>query len=152
MATCEQPGTKYDLEKLHQSSEESLRDFIRRFSKRRNSIPNITDAEAIAAFIKGLRHEQLRGKLYRKRPTTIDELIQIANGYTDAEEAKWATRPDRYSCHDDDHCEERCYDDRDRHHDNHDRPHDDREHRQDNHEHQHDNCPDSLRGRQGCYC
>jgi len=54
MATCEQPGTKYDLEKLHQSSEESLRDFIRRFSETRNSIPNIIDDEAIASFTKGL--------------------------------------------------------------------------------------------------
>ena len=54
MATCEQPGTKYDLEKLHQSSRESPRDFIRHFSETRNSIPNITDVEAIAAFTKGL--------------------------------------------------------------------------------------------------
>ena len=66
MATCEQPGTKYDLEKLHQSSRESLHDFIKCFSEPRNSIPNITNAEAIAAFTKGLRHEQLRGKLYHK--------------------------------------------------------------------------------------
>ena len=57
MAMCEQPSTKYDLEKLHQSYEESLRDFIRRFSKTRNSIPNIIDVEAIIAFTKGLWHE-----------------------------------------------------------------------------------------------
>ena len=75
-----QPGTNYDLEKLHQSSRESLRDFIRRFLETRNSISNITNAEAITAFINGLRHEQLHGKLYHKRPTTISELIQIANG------------------------------------------------------------------------
>ena len=73
MATCEQTGTKYDLEKLHQSSEESLRDFIRCFSETRNFVPNITNAEAITAFTKGLRYEQLHGKLYRKGPTTIDE-------------------------------------------------------------------------------
>jgi hypothetical protein len=88
LATCEQPATKYDLEKLQQSSRYSLRDFIRRFSKIRNSIPNITDAEAIAAFTKGLRHEQLRTKLFGKRPNTITELIHVANGYTDAKEAE----------------------------------------------------------------
>ena len=54
MATCEQPSTKYDMEKLHWSSEESLCDFIRRFLEIRNSVPNITDAEAITAFTKGL--------------------------------------------------------------------------------------------------
>ena len=88
MAICEQPDTKYDLEKLHQSSRESLRDFIRRFSETRNFVPNITDTEAITAFTKGLPHEQLHGKLYRKRPTTIGELIQTSNEYADAEEAK----------------------------------------------------------------
>ena len=76
MATCEQPGTKYDLEKLHQTSRERLRSFIRRFLEMRNSIPNISDSEAIAVFTKGLLyHEQLRGKLYHKRPPTIGELI-----------------------------------------------------------------------------
>jgi hypothetical protein len=75
MATYEQPGTKYDLEKLHQTSGESLCGFIRRFSETKNSIPNINDGEAIIAFTKGLLHEQLRGMLYHKRPTTISELI-----------------------------------------------------------------------------
>jgi hypothetical protein len=46
MATWKQPGTKYDLEKLHQTSRESLRNFIRCFSETRNSVPNISDAEA----------------------------------------------------------------------------------------------------------
>jgi hypothetical protein len=50
MATCKQPSTKYDLEKLHQTSGESLRNFIRRFSETRNSVPNISDAEAITLF------------------------------------------------------------------------------------------------------
>ena len=54
MATCEQPNTKYDLEKLHQTSGESLRNFIRRFSEKRNFMPNISDAKAIATFTKGL--------------------------------------------------------------------------------------------------
>jgi len=76
MATCEQPSTKYDLEKIHQSSGESLRDFMRRFLEIRNFVPNITEAEAIATFTKGLRHEQLCGKMYRKRPKTSCKLIQ----------------------------------------------------------------------------
>ena len=54
MATYEQPCSKYDLEKLHQTSGEILRGFIRRFSETRNSIPNISDGEAIAV-LKGSR-------------------------------------------------------------------------------------------------
>ncbi|XP_066373464.1 uncharacterized protein [Miscanthus floridulus] len=137
MAMCEQPGTKYDLEKLHQSSRESLQDFIRRFSETRNSVPNITDAEAIAAFTKELQHEQLYGMLYRKRPTTIGELIQTANGYADAEEAERSTRSTHHQRRDDDRREDRRYDDRD--------------HRQDDREPWRDDRPDSSRGRQGCH-
>ncbi|XP_066333995.1 uncharacterized protein [Miscanthus floridulus] len=120
MATCEQPSTKYDLEKLHQSFKESLRDFIRRFSETRNSIPNITNAEAIAAFTKGLRHEQLCSKLYRKRPTTIGKLIQMVNGYANAKEAERAARSTHHEdrCYDDhNHCSDDCHDDHDRCHD-----------------------------------
>ena len=148
MATYDQPGTKYDLEKLYQSSEESLHDFIRLFSKTRNSIPNITNAEAIAAFTKGLWHEQLRGKLYHKRPTTIGELIQTANGYTNAEEAERAARSTHHQCRDDDRHEDRHYDDRDRYHDDQD-SHNDHSCHKDDHEPWHDGRSDSSRGRQG---
>ena len=57
MAIYEHPDTKYNLEKLCQTSRESLRGFIRCFLETRNSIPNISDGEAIAAFTKGLQHE-----------------------------------------------------------------------------------------------
>ena len=56
MAMCQQPGTKYDLEKLHQTFGERLRSYIRRFSKTRNTFPNIGDSEAIFAFTRGLHH------------------------------------------------------------------------------------------------
>ncbi len=70
--TCKQPGMKYDLERLRQGSRDSLRDYIRHFSEIRNDIPDITDAEAISAFMRGLRpDEELRKKLYRTSPTTI---------------------------------------------------------------------------------
>ena len=133
MATYKHLGTKYDMEKLHQTSRESLRGFIRRFLETKNSIPNISDSEAIATFTKGLQHEQLWGKLYRKRHTTIGELIQIASDYADTKEAERATHFDRSQCHHDDLCEERHYDDHDRRHDEHDHRPDDREHRHDDH-------------------
>ena len=68
MAMCQQPGMKYDLEKLHQTSGEPLRSYIRHFLETRNTIPNIGDSEAISAFTRGLHHHQeLCSKLYRKR-------------------------------------------------------------------------------------
>jgi hypothetical protein len=70
IATCEQPGNKYDLERIRDRKNEPLRDYIRRFSDMRLKIPKISHDEAISTFIKGLRfHEALRNKLLRKRPT-----------------------------------------------------------------------------------
>jgi hypothetical protein len=59
MATCQQPGNKYDLEKVRDYPNEPLRDYIRCFSETRISIPNINNDEAISAFIRGLRHHRM---------------------------------------------------------------------------------------------
>jgi hypothetical protein len=88
MATCRQPGTKHDLNRITQKPFELLRSYIRRFSEMRNSIPNIMEAEVITAFVRGLHHRELRSKFNRKPPTGISEMITTANQYTDTEEAE----------------------------------------------------------------
>ena len=88
MATCRRPGTKHDLNRINQKLSELLRSYIRRFSEMRNSIPNITEAEVITAFVRGLHHRELRSKFNRKPPTGIGEMITTANQYADAEEAE----------------------------------------------------------------
>ena len=84
MATCTRPGTKHDLNRINQKPSELLRSYIRRFSEIRNSIPNITEAKVITAFIRGLHHRELRSKFNRKPPTGIT----IANQDADVEEAE----------------------------------------------------------------
>jgi len=89
IATCEQPGNKYDLERIRDRKNEPLRNYIRRFSGMRLKIPKISHNEAISAFIKVLHfHEALRSKLLRKRPTTIAELLAMAKNYADADDAE----------------------------------------------------------------
>ena len=88
MATCTRPSTKHDLSRINQKPSELLRSYIQCFSEMRNSIPNITEAEVITAFIRGLHHRELRSKFNRKPPTGIGEMITTANQYADAEEAK----------------------------------------------------------------
>ena len=51
MAMCTRPGTKYGLNRIYQKPSELLRSYIRCFSKMRNSIPNITEAKVITAFV-----------------------------------------------------------------------------------------------------
>jgi hypothetical protein len=88
MATCQQPSTKYDLEKVRDYLGEPLREYIRRFSETRLSIPNISNEEAISAFIKGLHyHDDFRNKLLHKRSTTVHDLLQVAKKWADAKDA-----------------------------------------------------------------
>ena len=54
IATCTRQGTKHDLNRIYQKPSELLRSYIRRFFEMRNSIPNITEAEVITAFVQGL--------------------------------------------------------------------------------------------------
>jgi len=82
IATYEQPGNKYDIERTRDRKNEPLHDYIRCFSDMRLKIPKISHDEAISTFIKGLRfNEALRSKLLRKRPTTVAELLAAAKNY-----------------------------------------------------------------------
>ena len=95
IATCEQLGNKYDLERIRDRRNEPLRDYIRRFSDMHLKIPKISHDKAISAFIKGLRfHEALRSKLLRKRPTTVAELLTTAKNYADADDIENLIRED----------------------------------------------------------
>ena len=92
---CEQPGNKYDLERIRDKKNEPLRDYIRRFSDMRLKISKISHDEAISAFIKGLCfHEVLRSKVLRKRPTTVAKLLATAKNYADADDTEKLIRED----------------------------------------------------------
>nr|AAX96316.1 retrotransposon protein, putative, Ty3-gypsy sub-class [Oryza sativa Japonica Group]ABA91738.1 retrotransposon protein, putative, Ty3-gypsy subclass [Oryza sativa Japonica Group] len=90
--TFERPGTQFDLYNVVQKSGESLRDYIRRFSEQRNKISDITDDVIIAAFTKGIRHEDLVGKFGRKPPKTVKQMFEKANEYAKAEDAITASK------------------------------------------------------------
>ena len=49
--TYVRPGNSWDLRSCRQQPGESLRDYIRRFSKQRTELPNITDSDVIRAFL-----------------------------------------------------------------------------------------------------
>ena len=91
--TYVRPGNPWDLRRCRQEPEETLRDFIRRFSKQCNDLPNISDADVIGAFIQGTTSRALVHKLGRKSPRTTKELLDIATAHASGEEAVGATFP-----------------------------------------------------------
>jgi hypothetical protein len=85
--TYVRPGNSWDLRSYHQQPGESLRDYIRRFSKQRTELPNITDSDVIGAFLAGTTCHNLVSKLGRKTPTRASELMDIATKFASGQEA-----------------------------------------------------------------
>jgi len=85
--TYVRPGNSWDLRSCRQKPDESLRDFIRRFSKQCTELPNITDSDVIGAFISGTTCKELVHELGRKTPTSTSQLLDIATNFASGEEA-----------------------------------------------------------------
>jgi hypothetical protein len=66
---------------------ESLREYIRRFSKQRTELPNVTDSDVIGAFLAGTTCRDLVSKLGRKTPTRASELMDVATKFASGQEA-----------------------------------------------------------------
>jgi hypothetical protein len=81
------PGNSWDLRSCRQQPGESLQDYIRRFSKQRTELPNITDSDVIGAFLAGTTCRDLVSKLGRTTPTRASELMDIATKFASDQEA-----------------------------------------------------------------
>jgi hypothetical protein len=81
------PGNSWDLRSCRQQPGESLREYIRQFSKQRTELPNITDSDVIGAFLAGTTCRDLVSKLGRKTPTKASELMDIATKFASSQEA-----------------------------------------------------------------
>jgi hypothetical protein len=73
--------------KLPPAARESLREYIRRFSKQRTELPNVTDSDVIGAFLAGTTYRDLVSKLGRKTPTHASELMVVATKFASGQEA-----------------------------------------------------------------
>jgi hypothetical protein len=85
--TYVRPRNSWDLRSCRQQPGESLREYIRQFSKQRTELPNITDSDVIGAFLAGTTCRDLVSKLGRKTPTKASELMDIATKFASGQEA-----------------------------------------------------------------
>jgi hypothetical protein len=85
--TYVRPGNSWDLRSYRQQPGESLRDYIRRFSKQRTELPNVTDSDVIGTFLAGITCRDLVSKLGRNTPTRASELMDIATKFASGQEA-----------------------------------------------------------------
>jgi hypothetical protein len=85
--TYVRPGNSWDLRSCTQKPGESLRDFIRRFSKRCTELPSVAQSEIVHAFLEGTTCRDLVRELGRSPPTDSNELFDIATSFASGEEA-----------------------------------------------------------------
>jgi hypothetical protein len=81
------PGKSWDLRSCTQKPDESLRDFIRRFSKRCTEHPSVAQSEIVHAFLEGTTCQDLVRELGRSPPVDSNELFDIATSFSSGEEA-----------------------------------------------------------------
>jgi hypothetical protein len=80
-------GNFWDLRACTQKPGESLRDFIRRFSKRCTKIPSVAQSKIVHTFLEGTTCRDLVRELGRSPPVDSNELFDIATSFTSGEEA-----------------------------------------------------------------
>jgi hypothetical protein len=85
--TYVRPGNSWDLRSCTQKPGESLRDFIRRFSKRCTELPSVAQSEIVHAFLEGTTCRDLVRELGRSPPVDSNELFDIATSFASGEEA-----------------------------------------------------------------
>jgi len=87
-------GNSWDLKSCRQAPDESLRDFIRRFSKKCTELPSVGDSEIVQAFLSGTTCRDLVRELGRNVPTSAAILLDVATNFASGEEAVGAIFPD----------------------------------------------------------
>jgi hypothetical protein len=79
-------GKQWELRNYKQQPGESLREYIRRFSKHCTKLLGATDNDAISAFQNGMTCTSLIHRLGRRMPCTTRELLDIASNHADGKE------------------------------------------------------------------
>ena len=76
----------WDLKSYQKEPNESLRDYIYRFSMQCNSLPDVVDTDVICAFLSRTTCYSLIHKLDCLKPRTTRDLLDIAMNHTSVEE------------------------------------------------------------------
>jgi hypothetical protein len=90
----QQHGVEAHLHAVRQEPGETLRKFISRFTKVRDTIPRISDASIITAFRQGVRDEKMLEKLATHDVETVPTLFALADKCARAtEDRAWHSAP-----------------------------------------------------------
>jgi hypothetical protein len=86
-STYKCPASLEEIKSCAQRKDETLRSYMQRWSIIKNSAEDISNERAIDAFSVGLHRSDLMEELWRTKPRTVLELMEIANRFADGEDA-----------------------------------------------------------------
>jgi hypothetical protein len=86
-STYKRPVSLEEIKSCVQKKDEILRSYIQRWSVIKNSAEDVSDERAIDAFLVGLRRSDLMEVIGRTKPRKVSELMEVANRFTDGEDA-----------------------------------------------------------------
>jgi hypothetical protein len=71
------PSNETDLHAIQQRPRETLRSFVQRFSQVRNTIPRISNASVVVAFLQGVRDEKMLEKFTNHDVQNVSTLFSL---------------------------------------------------------------------------
>jgi hypothetical protein len=86
-STYKCPASLEEVKSCIQRKDETLRSYIQRWSIIKNSMKDVSDERAVDAFSAGLRRSDFVEELGRTKPRTVSELMEVANRFTNGEDA-----------------------------------------------------------------
>jgi hypothetical protein len=86
-STYKRPASLEEIKSCVQRKDETLRSYIQRWSVIKNSTEDVSDERAIDAFLAGLHRSVLVEEVGRTKPRKVSELMEVANRFTDGEDA-----------------------------------------------------------------
>ena len=85
--TRKRPAGLAELQHCAQKSNETLRDYIQRWTTLHHTVENVSEHQAVCAFKEGVRNRELNLKLGRIGDMSLSRMMEIASRYANSEEA-----------------------------------------------------------------
>jgi hypothetical protein len=86
-STYKRPSSLEEIKSCVQRRDETLRSYIQGWSIIKNYAEDVSDEQAVDAFLASLRCSDLVEELGRTKPRTVSELMEVANRFADGEDA-----------------------------------------------------------------
>ena len=84
--TCKRPAGLPELQHCVQKQNETLRDYIQRWTTLYHTIENVSDHQAVSAFKEGIRYRELNLKFGQSGDMSLARMLEIGTRYANGKE------------------------------------------------------------------